>query len=165
MKSKMILVGLTLCFIIINIRTSKLLLGQYASFRSRKYTDRIWDTIDQTIPKDVKASLFMFEGSAHLNDLAVGMSGEIPYALRRNLQYTYEFPFTVNDESSVIQYLCKGDIIRNVVGERILQKGNMSLSNIYAWQIHDDGTLTQISENVRDRLREKATALSCKIVE
>lgn len=148
-------------FLIFNLYVTNNILLQTATYRSVQNFNKVWDKIEQDVPKGEIGSIFMITGDEGSNrGRIIDGSGSytIPFSAKRNIIAREDQPVLTNDEKLIAKLICnKGVVIINpLIGN--IYKDQMSLSHLHAWEIKN-GELENRSGQARESIEKIATCL------
>lgn len=150
---------LTLIVIAASAITSLRILGGDLRYRSVSVIEPMWNEIDKDVPRNETNSVFMFLGDNYIKGAAFDWVGAAPFALRRNISTAYDFPIVTQNEKLLADLICKNNIFRPGPYQEYRQKSKIPLSHIHAWRINDNATVTDISKQKRDEIKNQLKCL------
>lgn len=149
---------LAILFIILNIRSSNIVLASQAEYRSSEVVESLWKKINADVPKDEKDSIFMYGGGDYLRGVALDWSGSVPFGIMRRVTDEDGFPIATGDKDLIVKLICEGNIERPSLGKWSVQKERIPLSHLHAWTLNN-GVLKNVSLEKRNEIR---LMLTCK---
>ncbi len=103
-----------LLFLIFNLYVTNNLLLKYSTSRSIQSHNRIWNKIDQDVPKGEIGSVFMFTGvDFTLRTSLLDWKDTIPFGIRRGITKKEEFPIMTNDKNLIAKLICEKNVSRH----------------------------------------------------
>lgn len=148
-----------LFFILLNLRSSNIVLASQAKYRSSSVVEPLWQKINSDVPKGETNSIFMYEGGDYLRGVALDWSASVPFGIKRGVVNEDDFPIVTGDIDLIVKLLCEGNIERPSLGKWSFQKERVPLSHLHAWKL-ENGVLTDISKEKRIYFTKIAT---CKV--
>lgn len=148
-------------FLLFNIYVTNNILIQHSTFRSISIHNKLWNKIDEDVPKGEKASVFMFMGDdSSLRAKLLDWNDTIPFSVRRDLIKEEEYPFLTNDKDLIAKLVCEKNVAKRfpVIGD-VIQEEPIPLNYFHAWELKN-GELINRSEEERNQIRRKAKCLS-----
>ena len=149
-----------LLFLIFNLYVTNNLLLKYSISRSIQAHNRIWNKIDQDVPKGEIGSVFMFTGvDFTLRTSLLDWKDTIPFGVRRGFTKKEEFPIMTNDKQLIARLICEKDVSRHspFFGD-IIQKEPIPLFHVHAWELKNV-ELENRSEQEREGIKKIAKCL------
>ncbi len=122
-------------FLFANMTMSRHQLSELYAYRSAQTVDAVWKQIDNETSKNVYRKVFMLTGDEPANTNIFVISGATPFALLRKLSHPEDIPVVTNDPAVIARMICDSN--------------TLSLTDVYAWEIHNDGTLINQTDDVR----------------
>lgn len=145
-------------FIFVNILASAVILKQNWDFRSVDFQNKIWNQIDNDVPKDEKNSIFMFLGTSKVRTEVLDWADTVPFAVRRGIINKEDYPIFTNDKKLIAELVCKKNVSRPSPFGAMIQPDTIPLSHVHAWDL-SDGILTGRSEQEREGVKAIAECL------
>lgn len=140
-------------FLIFNLYLTNNILLMHSVYRSAPFNNRVWNKIDQDIPKGELVSIFMYTGADFtLRSKVLDYADSIPFALKRGIINKYDYPIVTNDKNLIARLVCEKNVSRHSPFGDIVQKDPIPLSHIHAWEFKD-GKLVNRSEQERDNIK------------
>ena len=153
----------TVCFIAANYLVVQQRLAFASRYRSAGVVDTVWNTIDHSVASTNGVKIFMYTGQDPLVTYVLNLSGSAPFALRRNIDDPNVFPIITADTEKILYYLCTQHPIVSVFGKDVRLDTGIAISNVFAWNLTNDGVLTDMSLSERTRLRSVADQRGCSL--
>lgn len=130
-KSRYIAAFLAAVFIVANVAAAHRELSGLSAYRSASVVNSVWNQIDMQVSTLPGQKLFMFTGEEPADTNIFVISQAVPFALKRKITEQKFIPFVTNDPAVAAQRLCKSD--------------SLTVNDIYAWEIHNDGSLKNLT--------------------
>ncbi len=143
---------IAILFIILNVRSSNIVLASQAKYRSSDVVESIWKKINADVPKGEKDSIFMYGGGDYLRGVALDWSGSVPFGIMRGVADEDDFPIATGDKDLIVKLICEGNVERPSLGKWSVQKERIPLSHLHVWTLND-GVLNNISSEKRNEIR------------
>ncbi len=144
-------------FLIFNVYVTNKILLQYSTFRSISVFNKIWDKIDQDVPKGETGSVFMYSGENDLHrEYLLDYQDTTPFAVKRGLIKKEEFPIMTNDKNLIARLICEHNVPRHSPVGELLQKEPILLSHVHAWELKKNGELENRSAQEREGIQKIA---------
>lgn len=151
-------------FIVLNVVTSNRILKKESAHRSFRIVEPILDRIAADFPRNERGGIVMLLGNADLEYSILEMPGPAVYdAKTRACKNNYSF-FPSTDNGLIIELLCGHTPPARGFGSLPLPPSPVPLSKIYAWEM-SGGSINNVSERERERLRAEAAAQGCTVKE
>ena len=132
---------------------------KYSTFRSIQAFNKIWDKIDQDVPKGEISSVFMYSGENYLHrEYLLDYMDTIPFAIKRGILKKEEFPIMTSDKQLIARLICEKNVSRHSPFGDIIQKEQIPLSHVHAWELKN-GELENRSDQERDGVKRIASCL------
>lgn len=132
---------------------------KYSASRSIQIHNKIWDKIDQDVPRGEIGSVFMYSGTNFSRRTSLlDWKDTIPFAVKRGIVKKEEFPIMTNDKRLIARLICERDVSRHSPFGDIIQKEQIPLSHVHAWELKN-GELENRSEQERDGIKKIAKCL------
>lgn len=152
-----------LLFLVFNIYVTNTVLLKYSTFRSVQVFNKIWDKIDQDVPKGEIGSVFMYSGENYLHkEYLLDYMDTIPFALERGIIKKEEFPIMTNDKNLIARLICERNVPRHSPFGDLIQKEPIPLTHVHAWELKKNGELENRSDQERDGIKRIANCLQSK---
>ncbi len=149
-------------FLLFNIYVTNSVLMRYSSWRSIQAFNKIWDKIDQDVPKGEIGSVFMYSGTDFsLRASLLDWQNTIPFALNRGIIKKEEFPIMTSDKQLIARLICERNVLRPSPFGDLIQKEPIPLSHVHAWELKN-GELENRSDQERDGIKHIASCLQSK---
>lgn len=129
-RNRTVVMALTMFFILVNIVTANHFFAVAADYRSASRVNAFWGKIDADVPPNLHNLIFVFSGEDPVKTYALSLSGGYPFALRRHIVELAGTPVVTDDHSRIENLLCKE---------------NIPLNHLFAWDVKNDGTITNVS--------------------
>lgn len=150
-------------FLVFNIYVTNKVLTQYSTFRSIQVFNKVWDKIDQDVPKGEIGSVFMYSGENYLHrEYLLDWMDTIPFAIKRGIIKKEEFPIMTNDKNLIARLICEKNVVRHSPFGDLIQKEPIPLSHIHAWELKKNRELENRSDQERDGIKRIASCLQSK---
>lgn len=150
-------------FLLFNIYVTNTILLKYSTFRSIQAFNKIWDKIDQDVPKGEIGSVFMYSGENYLHrEYLLDYQDTIPFAVKRGIIKKEEFPIMTNDKNLIARLICDHNVPRHSPAGDVIQKEPVILSHVHAWELKKNGELENRSEQEREGIKKIAKCLQTK---
>lgn len=150
-------------FLVFNMYVTNTVLLRYSTFRSIQKFNKIWDKIDQDVPKGEIGSVFIFSGENYLHrEYLLDYQDTIPFALKRGIIKKEEFPIMTNDKNLIARLICEHNVPRHSPFGDLIQKEPIPLSHVHAWVFTKDRELENRSDQERDGIKRIASCLQSK---
>ena len=161
-QSKSIRIAITVVFIALQLIIGWNVHFSYDIFRSDRLFQKFTSVMDKDVPKENKQFLFVMITDDPELSKGFFMSKQVPFVIKRNIQKREEFPIFADSIEMALSYLCGRITINNAVLRNVPITNVIPLSDVYAWQIDKNHTVTSIHPQIRALLDDKIQQGACK---
>lgn len=160
-RSPYIQLALLSSLVVSNITATHNRLAYVAPFRNTQVVEAVWATITNSISDNSRRNIFMFTGEEPFKTNVIHIFSQFAYALHKDIGDENLVPFIVQDNANAFLLLCKNrtGVSRNA--DMRMRISALDVSPIYAWNIKNNGTVQDISQQERLRLREELRNYEC----
>lgn len=147
-------------FLVFNIFVTNTVLLNISTFRSIQAFNKIWDKIDQDVPKGEIGSIFMYSGVDFTQRTRLlDWMDTIPFAVNRKIIRKEDFPIMTADKDLIARLICEKNVLRHSPFGDLIQKESIPLSHIHAWELSKNGELVNRSEEEKEGIKQRAKCL------
>lgn len=142
---------LSVCLLVLglNIFYTNMLLSSQLPYRSIVAVNQVWDQIDKFVPKGETDDIFIYTGQDPNRLMLLDWSLAIPFAQKRNITNSKDFPVLSYNEEQIKKMLCGEDTVVNTLDGQFIHRNKTPLSHLYAWGLNQ-GNIINESEKYRD---------------
>lgn len=149
-------------FLLFNIYVTNTVLLKYSALRSIQAHNKIWNKIDQDVPKGEIGSVFIYTGTNFTERTSLlDWKDTMPFAVRREITKKEDFPIMTSDKKLIARLICEKNILRHSPFGDLIQKEPIPLSHVHAWELKN-GELENRSEQEREGIKAIAECLQLK---
>ena len=150
LKNKWLVVLISGIFIGLNLFQANRILTWQATYRSKTVVENVWNTVVRDVHFNNTQLIFVFYGEEPWLHQIVDLSAASPFVLKKHLGKSVPAPLFTRDPKVITAYLCSNT-----------NKQQISLSDIYAWNITKNGGIENISQTVRSSMVLYAKQQGC----
>lgn len=149
-RNKFCVIALSGLFLALNIYKANSILAWQSSYRWTTINQAIWNKVTSDVPSVQKNQVFLFSGEEPWLNQNIQMFGQQRYMLYRNITNAVYTPSFVYDDEHLLTSVCTSKI---------------PLSHVFAWQVHTQGRLVNVTNQKRAEIAQMAQQQSCHIIE
>lgn len=151
-NKRWLIIILSAVFIIANIYKANVILAWQSTYRSAIMIERMWQKVNDDVPKNELNDIFIFYGSQPWLNHSIGLSSNAPFMLERHMHGSPDtFPVMTTDRNIILNSLC-------------YKRPQLPISHIYAWEVKPNGILLSKTQQYRKIYKEEAEKSGCKVI-
>jgi hypothetical protein len=145
----------------VNIIIGKSLIKDWKVFRADALVTTIWQTIDRDIGTSTGEKIISLTGIHPVIGNNIGMSGQIPLMVIRQVSNLSEFSQLVNDSKEIVSIICTPRSSKIILDGSIVAAKNLDTDDVYSWEVSSDGSLTNNTQLIRRELKSQLFQKGC----
>jgi len=133
-------------------------------FRSLSLHNQLYARMQREVPKPFKQYLLMITGDHPAVPYSLLYNMQVPLVMSRNIPQRSQFPIFVDTIDRAVSYICGKTTMHSAAWQFIPVPIPPEIKDVFAWNVHSDGTIESVHEEIRSQIQQKIQNEGCEYV-